>query len=248
MGRTPRRGRAAPPAIGPANPSTDTPRRGPLQKAGAVFDRVVDHWKIVTGLIAVLVVTFPALYGFYLRHIAPSAYYQLGVYWIAPDGPHLRWNVELNRIDQERPDRRLAALLAVEGDFARLPSGAHVPGRRRPPRGDELPGREWASSSCLFVRDVTLQVIARSSYRGRVYADPYPQGGSATSTGDVVVDGATIRRDAGSTDPATYYLSRLPKGVAAACTDRTAGGDGPVCPRIAVWARGPLARCTLPFW
>lgn len=205
----------------------------------------------------------PDFYQWVVRTAEPQYYYQIATLMKPPDFVRYAPTVDVHGLDSSPRMYLLRNALNLGGDVARIKEGAYIPGRSDASGASgEGYGKSWTGKQCLFIKDVRLVVLdirndafdKGSHPSQRLMAVPMKY--VIPKDPDREILDITSDRLAGTLDQrAAQYKRRL---NAVLNRHRDVSGDKcdanlndltpPYCPRIAVWARGATAPCTIwPF-
>ena len=218
---------------------------------GATY--VTAHWKGLVIAATVIAVFIPRSYGLFVG-LLPKAYYQIGMLGNPPGYTSLpSWSVDLTWVDGAPKGEQLGRVLTARGTIARLGKDDYKPGRTGPSgTSPEIWGKQWTSGQCLFISSLHLVMVDMSHRPGvlhgktptREFAAPFqPKSSDDVSYVSVPVD--QIQHDASGQDLSAYYLSRLPRSAKDIACRNLSPNEGPACPRIAIWAKGTPASCSI---
>ena len=218
-------------------------------------------WKVLTATVLAIFFVFPQSYDWVVRHLLYPSYYQLAFIMEPPDWKSMKVSADVPTLDNAPKAVRLERAIALAGDVARLKRDDYKPGRSSASGASrENSGKVWTGAQCLFVSSVelvTLQVSADGGdgemRRMSEVADTHdPAFGYLDISGDRL---KALARAAGQT-PVTMLREQL-AGYAGRShvpfsncdvLSKTSKAGALLCPRIAIWARGSPAPCSIwPF-
>lgn len=218
-------------------------------------------WKVLTATVLALFFVFPQTYDWAARHLLYPSYYQIAFIMEPPDWKNMRVSADVPTLDNAPRSDRLERAIALEGDVARLKKDDYKPGRSSASgAARENSGKVWTGAQCLFVTGVELVTLQVSADGGDGEMRRLAETGNShdPAFGYLDIGGEQLRKlaRAGGKTPVSLLRDQL-SGYAVRnhvpyenceALAKSSKVGAPLCPRIAIWARGAPAPCSIwPF-
>jgi hypothetical protein len=204
----------------------------------------------------------PDLYQWVIETAAPKYYYEIAILKQPPDFTNVSPVVDVHGIDSSPRRYLLRNVLDLGGQVARIKEDGYIPGRSDTSGASrEGFGKTWTGKQCLFISHVHLTVLDLQNDVFDPEAKPQQRIMSVPMKyvlhdhrDEPILDISSESLTGTADQKALDYLTRLlalfgrHKIAMGQCSRNLGERHPPYCPRIAVWAYGATAPCTIwPF-